>query len=465
MRTMASNGISPLSREQLLEEAAAIAQQIRAQRRLTKSGNVTWMTPTGYGTELSPLVFQQAGRDLHGGTTGIALFLAAFARVSGERDFRQLSLDAMAPLRRQLAAILADPERESRFNVWLGGLFGVGSFLYGLLAIGGLLEEPELVDDAHEAMSLITPERIAADERVRVQTGSAGALLALLALHARRPGANRRGKKALDLARACADHLLSVRISFDGRPRAWALSPGKIPLAGFSYGAAGICLALLRLYGETGEPDLWQAEQEGQDFIRGLYSPEHHKWEDLRTVFQARYQPRRGTWKDWWWSGTLADLEPIPADDVVDVPAEQRFSDAWCHGTAGIALGKIAGLPLEDSAEIRAEIEGALDELCRDLEHDLPLEEADDLCCGQCGRAEALLSAYLGLGEERYREASGATVARIVRRARETGGYALSAARGSELFSPSLFHGMAGVGYTLLRQAMPREVPSVLLFE
>ena len=454
-----------LTREQLLAEAAEIAGQIRAQVRYSRQGSVAWVGPTGYGTELNPLLVRPLGPDLAHGTTGVALFLAAVARVQGDAELRQLSLDALAPLRRKLRALATSPAGEP---LRLGGMMGLGSYVYSLLTLGKLLGEEGLVDEAHEATVLITDEQIERDVFVRVQTGSAGAILVLLALDALRPQANRSGRSPLDLARACARHLLANRLSFDGRPRAWALSPGKPPLIGFGYGAAGISHALLRLYGATGEPELLAAASEGLAFVRSFHSPASGGWLDPRAVFESRYRPRNGSWTDWWRGGNLEDLEPVEPEGSSGPagPAGPHCLRTWCHGSSGILLGKLASLDVDDSPEVRAEIRGGLEDLCRGAEeHDFAAGETDDLCCGRMGQAEALLYAYSRLGEARYLAAAHREAAQVWHRARRRGRYDVIAARGSDRFAPTLFQGIAGIGYTYLRLALPAELPSVALLE
>jgi lantibiotic modifying enzyme len=453
-----------LAREQLVAEAAEIAGQILAQVRHSRQGSLAWLGPTGYGTELSPLLTKPLGPDLTHGTTGIALFLAAVARLRGDDGLRQLSLDVLRPLRRKLGELRASPgEKPLR----LGGMMGLGSYIYGLLTIGKLLGEPELIDEAHAATVLITAEQIERDVFVRVQTGTAGAILVLLALHALRPHANRAGRSPLELALACARHLLANRISFDGRPRAWILSPGKPPLIGFGYGATGICHALLRLHGATGEPQLLAAASEGLAFVRSFYVPERGGWLDPRAVFESRYRPRRGSWLDWWSAGTLEDLEPRhPQESERSSGGPRRFSRSWCHGSAGILLGKLASLDFDDSPEVREEIQAGLEDLCRNAEEQEPVKgETDDLCCGRMGHVEALLFAYSKLGEERYLGAARREAGEVWQQARRRGRYNVMAARGTDRFSPTLFQGAAGIGYTFLRLALPADLPSVAVLE
>lgn len=447
-----------MDRPRLLADAAAIADQLRKSCTPTSDGGLTWIGPAGYGTELIPLRKVQLGPQLYDGTTGIALFFAALGRVSGEDEHRELALRILAPLRRKLGVLTADPDRADQLRIPVGSLIGLGSFLYGLLKAGELLDAPSLVREAHAATALITAERISRDRLVRVQTGSAGAILALLAVHARIPEPNPLGKAPLEIACECAQHLLDTRISFEGRPRAWALSPGKPPLAGFSYGAAGVCYALLRLFEATGRQELLEAAREGLAFVRDLYAPEHGYWRDIRPIFQSRYRPRRGTWRDWWAAGSLDDLEEVPEP----LPVKDHFPVMWCHGAAGIALGRIGTLSVENTPEAQEEIEGALNRARSYVRNDA-LEGPDDLCCGHMGLLELLLCASQQTGNEDALDTALCLMDRVQRRAETKGGYELSAARGTDVFAPSLFQGIAGVGYSLVRLAAPEEIPCLLL--
>lgn len=447
------------------EEALVIARDLRSHSRRTSGGEPCWGGPTGYGTDLIPLRLVQLGPHLYDGTTGIALFLASLDRVIGDEPSRTLCLETIAPLRRKLNELAADPSRASLIRFPIGGLIGVGSWIYALLRIGLLLEIPELLDEALQATCLITSDRIARDDRVRVQTGCAGTILALLALHRHKPQPNAFGKRPLELAMECAGRLLEARTSFASGPKAWVLSSGKPPLAGFSYGAAGICYALLRLHAVCAESKLLAAAEEGQEFIRSFYSPEQGSWRDPRVEFEAFYTPRRGTWKDWWASGTLEDLEFREPRDKRDSP-EEFFPEMWCHGSTGIALARVAALDREDSPAIREEISRVLSSLKHKVSSPECLAEGpDDLCCGHMGRVELLLTSARELEDEEAGAAAGRLMSLVVGRAKKEGMYRLSAARGSTLFAPSLFQGISGIGYTLLRLTAPNDLPRILLLE
>jgi lantibiotic modifying enzyme len=419
----------PATDEEFLRAAIAIAEQILAHRIQAGSGSFHWFGPHGYGTPDSPLRFTRIGPYLYNGTVGIALFLAALGHVTGEARYMEASLQSVAPLRRKLLELVGDPVRASRLSLSVGGLIGLGSLIYAFLKIGQWLEEPALFREAHAITNLITQERIAQDDRFRFQKGSAGGALALLALHRMIPEKNEQERTPLDLALTSGEHLVKARVSFEGRPRAWLLAPGRPPVCGFCYGTAGIRYALLRLHLSDPRPELWDAAEEALAYERSLYSPEHENWLDTR--FPGR-----------------------------------RLQSMWCHGTAGLVLGKIATLPLDDSPEIRDELKIALAVTLSSVEYGkFQYTPYDDLCCGHMGRVEVLHYAAQELGNEDLMSAARDLASWVAHRAGANGGYGLTSARGTDLFDPCFFQGASGIGYTFLRLASRKPLPCVLLLE
>ncbi len=464
-------GEPKVSAEQLLSEAVAVADLILRHQARSRDGHPAWRGPTGYGTPWSPLRCDKLGPHLYQGTTGIAFFLAALGHVTAQSQYAEIALSVLAPLRKKLRALTKDPERAREINLSIGGLMGLGSFIYSFTTIGKWLDEPSLIHEAHEATVLITPERIARDDRVRVQTGSAGAILALLALQKVLPEPNSAGRSPLDLARACALRLLETRVSYEGRPRAWVLSPNKPPLLGFCYGAAGGSFALLKLFETSPEPEVWEAALEGWDYLGSFYRPRERQWTDIRALLRARFEaPGEGSWGGWWLSGTKSNLAFPLKQDLDGEEAEDSSSlvlaNKWCHGAPGILMARLATRSLLDTPEIRDEVDGALQETRWFAEEEkFSKYPADDLCCGHMGRVEALLYASRRLADESLLKDALVLADRVVRRAQERGTYTVTAARGTDHFSPSLFQGYGGIGYTLLRLARPEALPCLLLME
>lgn len=118
----------------------------------------------------------------------------------------------------------------------------------------------------------------------------------------------------------------------------------------------------------------------------------------------------------------------------------------YCSGAPGIAV-----------MQLRAPLPGteAFPELARHAVETFPLLYRDHLCCGNGALAECELSSG-------RRESAGRILAGIVRRKKDLGHYTTRHVRYEENSDPSLFFGLAGIGYQFLRYADPDRVLSVL---
>jgi lantibiotic modifying enzyme len=410
------------SARQFLAAAQDLGERVWERHVQSPDGQVTWLRP-GSEPRGEPVDLQKrVDPFLYDGTAGIALFLAALGRATGDPVWRERGLQAISPVRLKMREIAADPARAARLDrLGIGGMIGLGSLIYTFLRIGELAAEPQLAVEAHSLPALITPERIAADSSCDVLYGGAGAILALLALH--RSAAGGDGAPLLETTAACARHLLSRQQSFSGSPGTWQSLPGLPPLGGFSHGAAGICHALLRLWQETGEPRLLAGAQEGLAFERTLYSAEHKGWRDPKST-------------------------------------EPRYAAGWCLGAAGQALARLPALKAFGTSEIREEIAHGLA-----TARSAPLEPVDHLCCGNLGRAEVLLRASEALGDAELRTAAEELARATLARAEQAGAWRWRFDPRPGLFDPTFFTGAAGVGYTLLRLASPRRLPCMLALD
>ena len=269
------------------------------------------------------------------------------------------------------------------------------------MRIGDLLGDSSLSADAHLASALLTVERIDSDENLDVMTGSAGALLALLALDQRRPEENINGATPLELASVCAHHLLR------SHPILLASGEDSDPVQtpfwrGFCHGTAGMCTALLRLYARTGQPELWSAVQK-------IFATERR----------------------------------VDRDSCTGAP------NSWCKGTPGVALGRIEALELSTDRLLDQEAATALAVTSAPA-----LEASDDLCCGNAGRLDTLVQASHKRAEPAHLHEAFELAGRILERARRNGRYSqrLAPEYGLDL---RFFPGLAGIGYSLLRLLVP----------
>lgn len=385
--------------------ATGVADAITDHARDTDDGDLAWIHREKYDD--SPVYVHLADDDLYGGRGGTAVFLAALHAVHGDDDARDRALDAIDPLR----------DHSFGDDAGLGVGDGVGSAVYALRTTGELLGDDELVADAEQAARAVTPERVEADDDFDVISGSAGAVLALLALHD-----TTGDDRVLERAVACGDRLLAGAVDAPEGGCAWPTGPDGERLTGFAHGAAGVSYALARLAAVSDASRFREAAADAVAFEHAVYDGERGNWPDRRF------------------------------DD-------DRFMDAWCNGRTGVGLARLGTLPALDSEPVRADLQRALDGRSTDRVGTL-----DTLCCGNAGRVGFLVAAGRRLDEPAYLREARELAAAVTRRADDRGELVLQS-HTARLHDPTLFQGPAGVGYALLRAARPDELPSVLLLE
>ena len=414
---------SILPREELLTVAQQLAQDLIDSSLRNGSREMTWI---GFhydsaieGYQLLPLDF-----DLYEGTSGIALFLAALAWLTGETTYRDCALTVIRPLGEYVRKSASFPVEERFSEMSIGGATGLGSCLYALTHVGQWLDVPDVLQTATQLALVITPERVQADRSLDVMGGAAGALLSLLTLYQVTVD-----EELLQRAMLCGRHLLEQRIETKAGPRAWPKSDG-ITLTGFSHGAAGVAYALQRLFAVTQRREFLDAASEGIDYERSVFVPEAGNWPDLRKSAQVQ------------------EDRPI------------SYMTSWCHGATGIGLARLGGLNVLDTPEVRQEIEIALGAT---LACGLP--SLDNLCCGNGGRIEFLLAAAQRLGRPNLLERARKHASILVHRACQQGDFHFLANLPRQANNPGLYQGRAGIGYELLRLAFPERLPCLLLWE
>ncbi|WP_414581495.1 type 2 lanthipeptide synthetase LanM family protein [Scytonema sp. PCC 10023] len=405
-----------LSQTHLVYEAVEIAKELQKRAIHSANGSATWIG-IGYLAEAERMQLQPLEYGLYDGVCGVALFLAALAKITGDLEFRDLAFSALQDLKKTLQDTDALAQSRMTKQMSIGGASGLGSIVYTLVRVSQFLDEPELLNTARLAASLITPESIASDRQFDIIAGAAGAILGLLSLH--QATAN---PAILEQATACGYYLLTNRTKSDSGFRAWATLQGKLA-TGFSHGAAGIAYALLRLYKITQETVFLEAAEEAIAYERSVFSPSIGNWQDVRQ----------------------------------DKPS---FMTSWCHGAPGIGLGRLGGLSILDTPEIRQEIAVALN-----TTQQFGLQNLDHLCCGNFGRMEVLLVGASKLLSSELWNTVQKQAAWVVARAKQVGAFYLFPELPGDVYNPGFFQGTAGIGYELLRLAYPESLPSVLLWE
>ena len=355
------------------------------------------------------------GPDLYNGVSGISLFLAAHAAATGRGPSAELALAGVAHLRKDLRS--RNAPRLAR-SLGIGAAAGLGSIVYALTAMAKSLDDDGLRADAHVAAELFSDELIAADQRLDVIAGSAGAILGLLRLYR-----DTRSGEVLARATKCGEHLLrQKRIGPEGR-RSWiGQGFGPRALNGMSHGAAGFAYALALLAAATGREEFAQAAAECIAFENSSYDPGRSNWPDLRGV-------------------------------------EPSWLCQWCYGAVGIGMARLAASRrgAMDAKAAAVDIRNAIDGAKRGWPG-----AVDTLCCGTLGSVEFFCEAGGALGQSDLGELASQRLLAVLQAAASAGDYRWNSGGGR--FNLGLFRGLAGVGYTLLRR-IDSSLPNVLIWE
>ena len=414
MESFEPDTANPPANGLFIAEADSVAGEL-SRRAVRRGTGAAWIGLDWLGdSEVSQLV--ALGPGLYDGTCGIAVILAAHAAVTGDASSRELALAAVAHVRANLHS--RNSGRIAR-SLGLGAGTGLGSIVYAFAVMSRCLRDDGLLADAHAAAALFTDDLIAADNQLDIMGGSAGGIVGLLRLHRDSPSDD-----VLRRATRCGEHLLGQRRSGPDNRGSWiGLGQGEQAPNGMSHGAAGFGYALASLAAVTGRADFATAASDCIAFENASFDPERSNWPDYRGG------------------------------------GEPHWPCQWCHGATGIGLARIATAKRTklDRERLSADIRKAL----RGVDSD-GTKAVDTLCCGTLGGIEFLCEAGVVLDRSDLRDRASQRLATIIQAAAAAGDYRWGG--GSRQFNLGLFRGLAGVGYTALRQ-VDRSLPNILIWE
>lgn len=396
----------PLSRERALMEARRQLELIFDLAIHAPDGKLFW----GYMSD-PDCAFRFCGAGFANGLTGIAVFAAACALVSGDGRARELAARAVGEAVTELERAYGYYEAEG-FSADpcpnLGEVDGIGGILNGLALLrryaGGEAIQA-LQDKALATLSRCDLSRCGAPDRM---AGISGLLSALCRFDEYRV--------RTDLIAAAADSLLALKTQPCQGKLLWRSFPDKPrPISGSGHGLAGVAEALYAASAVLGDEKYARAAEDAIGFELGAYSEKFHTWSDLRTCPPVGYM------------------------------------HGYCSGAPGIGimLARIrrwgfAGEVLDRCAALAGR---SADEL--------PLNARDHLCCGNSAVAEY----YMAVG--RFDEA-GRVLAAMRTRSARAGGYRYLGYDYHNGVTPSLFYGAGGIGYEMLRYAAPETILPVI---
>ncbi len=403
-----------LTKAAFVAEADAIAAQL-ADSSIRRGTGAAWIG-LGWFADSDVSQLTVLGHDLYNGACGIAMFLAAHAKITQSDESADLASAAIAPLRGEVSC-----RRAVRLGrvLGIGGATGLGSLIYSLAALSRLLGDEKLLAEAQDLAGLLSDDLIEADIHLDVIGGSAGAILSLLRLYR-----DTRSDEVLDRALACGRHLLvQNRIGPQGQ-RSWPCRTANHQvLAGMSHGAAGFAYALSALGMLTGHDEFNDAATECLGFEQASFDAEHRIWHDFRV-------------------------------------GEPHWRSQWCHGAVGIGLARLGMRKLGGTWPDDIDID--IDRALAAAERGWP-GHADTLCCGALGSVELVREAGKVLGRGDLQQLASRRLSAVLQTKAIADRYRWSAEVSSR-FNVGLFRGLAGVGYTCLRE-VDDSLPNVLIWE
>jgi lantibiotic biosynthesis protein len=384
------------------------------------------------------LSFRALGADLYGGSAGVGLFLAEVAEASGDEQLRRTALGAL----RHAISRAGDLPESTRAGLYAGRP-GVA---LALALSAAALDEPDMAAAARAVASETAGPQPAGE--LDLMSGSAGAVVGLLALRALLGEENLPGKESLpddeslpgkedlpgeeSLLETAVLHgealLKSAQHSEAGLCWPSRTMPGTPGLTGLSHGAAGVAVALLELAAATDDERYREAANAAFAYERALYDPAARNWPDLRSA-------------------------------ATGAGGQAGFATFWCHGAPGGALARLRALELGGQEELREEACAGLATTEAWVGSALSSGTVNySLCHGLAGCAEILVEGgSLSPSAPRLAQSVASTG---IEAYQQRGLPWPSGAYGGA--TPCLFLGLAGIGRFYLKLARPG-LPSLLL--
>jgi len=399
----------PLEPESAILEAEQIMEQIYEDSIRFTSGDLTWLL-FDPGRENPDIM----NFGLYTGISGMAVFFAAMAKASGDENIRAKARECLDSCKRLLLQFLKSEELpdilqdSSRFSLGEGS--GIGGLLHALVILNhtfpGICEEH--IRLAKQRLSLVD---VAAFHDTDKAGGIAGLLVSLCRFEEYYSD-----PKMRELIRALADQLVSLKTMKAGDVLVWkTLADKNHPISGAVHGMTGIAEALYLADLRLGTRDFEAAAQDAIAFEDQSYDEKENDWMDLR------------------------------------VPGSHKPAKGNCYGTEGIGI--ICGRLMKEKMEAM-ELPRMYKRARLSVRQRPPLP-LDHLCCGNMSTVDY----YLETGD---RDSAGRLLAAVVKQKDELGRYRLGYTDHLTNNNVTLFYGLAGIGYELLRYTDPGQFLTAL---
>ena len=399
----------PLPVNIAFDEAKRILDEVYDLKIPAPDGKFLW----GYMSSSSSSVLL-SDFTLYDGFSGMAIFASALASVSDDNHVNKIAaylVNAAIDEIKSFLKRLKSPDNPPDFAAPIGEAAGLDGVLKALALIKIYLpDEKEKINNlCDEIFEILENTDFAKYTKADIITGLAGVISTLCRFEEYRAHKN--------IVRLAADRLLELKDFKYHDYVLWKTLP-ETPrvISGGGHGMAGIAQALFAAAELLGDGKYISAADEALDYEIKNYE---------------KYSPKFQTWAD------MRDFPP------------RSYMHGYCYGAPGIGImlnriGKAGG----EKCEI-------LKGYARSSVDNLPLNMCDHLCCAN----SAIVEYYLTTGD--YNSA-GEILAAMYERKQNEGNYRFHSYTKNNAVTASLFYGLCGIGYEMLRYSFPEKILSIL---
>lgn len=381
----------------ILEEIDRIAGTIESSC-LHLNNTFEWQNfePNGDLLELRIL-----GDSFYSGKLGIAFFLSAISKYK-ETSIYDTTITTV--LQNSIDKILSENKEE--IDISFGT--GISGLIYTLMQV----DLKKYVKTIDRLLDFIDEKTIHGDTTFDILKGTAGCLAVLCTLYEKT-----KGQKALDKCVLIGEYLLKNRVITHSGYKSWK-TISEVPLTGFSHGASGISHALLQLYKITKSVKYQNASYEALAYENTSFDTEKSNWQDLRAP-------------------------------------QKMFQNCWCHGATGIGLSRLQAYEIMKNEHLKIDI----DRVMKSYEV-IQKPGIDHYCCGNAGRIDFLIEKYQYDKDEQSKAYLDMLLLEVLNNKNKSGYFNTYNTPNISMENPSLFLGISGIGYVLLRAIDPISFPS-----
>lgn len=413
-----------VSDREILKEASKIGDFLCSYAKMDSHG--TYWDCIDYGTKGT----SKSDYDVYGGIAGISLFLLELFHKTGKIQYKNAAENS-------IKHVLEATNLQTLPPTFLTGRLGIA---FILLRFGLLTENKSYFRKALEIS--LDSQDVLEFQALEYLNGISGSLLAMLHVHS-----VTNNSRLLDTI----NQLIYILIERNNSSRHgvfWDRTHSNNQgLCGFSHGSSGIGF----VFGQAGHylrmPECYEIAKLAFQYENQFVDVEGLNWPDFRNEIIAKDHP------------AIYDSSYKKGDKVFFTKAARM--NAWCHGAAGIGLARMGCFRYLDQ-EYKY-LQDILIALSRNYQSEIikTPSESWNLCHGSAGNAEVFLEAFTNFNIPRYRQYARHVAARIVHKVNEDRHYKFLSQFGS--IDNSLFLGISGIGYFLLRTLDPEGTPSILL--